>query len=321
MSRAAASVGALACAVFGLAAALLAAMGEPLDWAAVLAGTGIERELLLHFRLPRVLTACLTGAVLGLAGTALQVVLRNPLASPDVIGFGAGAGAGAAVAIIIAGSLDAVLPGALLGGALATALILSLAWRGGLPPNGLIIIGVALSLMLTAATDVLLSFSPGIQAAETARFLTGSFAGSDWQGVALLAGAAAAGGLLLGLQSYTINRLDLGDDIATAQGLNVRRTRGVMVASSAALISVSVAATGPLPFLAFLAGPLARAVTGVGGTQLGAAALTGALIALGADALARSWPSATTLPAGVFTAALGGLAMLVIVLRQGERRP
>lgn len=310
----------LSFAVLGLSAAMVWLLGSPLAWQAVTSGSGIERDILLHFRLPRVLLAALTGGVLGLAGTALQTLLRNPLASPDVIGFGAGAAAGAAVAIIVIGTLDFVFAGAVMGGVAATALILGLAWNGGLPPNSLIIVGVALSLMLTAATDVLLSFSPGIQAAETARFLTGGFSGADWPSVAVMAFVAALGGLLLGLQSYTINRMDVGDDVARAQGLNVGRTRIVTVICSALMISTSVAVTGPLPFLAFLAGPLARIVTRKNGTNLVAAALVGALIALGADALARSLPTAAVLPAGLFTAALGGTAMLIIIIGQRDAR-
>lgn len=320
MTRATLSLTLLAAAVVGLASASMSVLGGPLDWQAVARGQGIERDILVYFRMPRILVAGLTGAVLGLAGTVLQVILRNPLASPDVIGFGAGAAAGAAAAIIIAGTLDVVFPGAVIGGAVATILILGLAWNGHLPPNSLIIVGVALSLMLTAATDVLLAFSPGIQAVETARFLTGGFSGADWPGVAVLTGVGLGGGLVLGLQSYTINRMDLGDDIAIAQGLNVGRTRTVTVICSALMISVSVAVTGPLPFLAFLAGPLARALTRQNGTNLLATALVGALIALGADGLARTLPTGTVLPAGLFTAALGGLAMLGVILGQKERR-
>ena len=309
----------IAAGLIGLAALNLTALGGPVDWSAVWTGTGVEREIVLHFRLPRVLLAALTGAVLGMAGTVLQILLRNPLASPDVIGFGAGAAAGAATAIIVAGSLSFVWLGALAGGALTTALVLALTWRGGLPPDSLILIGVAVSLMLAAATDVLLSFSPGIQAAETARFLTGGFSGADWQGVELLASVALAGAAILGWQRHSIDRMDLGDDIAQTQGLRVNRTRLVTVLTSAGMVSASVALTGPLPFLAFLAGPIARSLTGGTGTALVTSALIGAAIALGADGFARAALAGTSLPAGLFTAALGGGVMLVIVFRQRRR--
>ncbi|MEM8741898.1 MAG: iron ABC transporter permease [Pseudomonadota bacterium] len=319
MIRATGALWAVSLALIGLAAASVAVGSAPMDWPALIAGNALERDILLHLRLPRVLTAALTGAVLGLAGTALQTLLRNPLAAPDVIGFSAGASAGAAAAIILAGSLSLVWLGALTGGALGTALVLSLAWRSGLPGNSLILIGVTVGLMLTAATDVMLSFSPGIQAAETARFLTGGFAAADWPGVAWLTVAAAAGALVLGWQRFSIDRMDLGDDIALSQGLNVRRTRLVTLLATAGLVSASVSITGPLPFLSFLAGPIARVLTGQGGTVLAVSALTGAVLALGADMLARAGPQGMTLPAGLFTAALGGLSMIVILIRQTGR--
>jgi iron complex transport system permease protein len=298
-----------------LSAGLMAGWGGPLDWRAALAGQGPDALILWHIRLPRLLLAVFTGSALGLAGTAVQVMLRNPLASPDIIGFGAGAAVGAAGSIALTGGLGLVVPGALSGGLVAALVILGLAWRAGLPPLALVLIGVAVSLILSTLTDLLLSLSPGIQAAETARFLTGGFSSADWSKVTLVAVALAAALPVLAWLAYWIDRLDLGDDLARAQGLNPDRIRLATALCAAVLVSVCVAVAGPLPFVAFLAGPIARRLSDQAGTVLPLAALTGALIALAAEAAASVPVSGVRLPAGLFTALVGGPVMLFLLLR------
>lgn len=307
-----------------LLVALIATLGAgggstALDWRAALAGEGVDYTILVHFRLPRIALAALSGAALGIAGSVLQVMLRNPLASPDIIGFGAGAAAGGVAAIVLSGSLALVAPGALLGGGLAAVAVLGLSWKSGLSPLALVLTGVALSLMLATVADILLSLSPGLQAAEAARFLTGGFSGADWAGVLGVAAVLAAGWACMGWLSFSVDRLDTGDEIARAHGLRPDRVRLAAAALSAVIVSVSVSVTGPLPFVSFLAGPLARGISGKAGTCLGLSALFGALICLGADSLSRFPVAGTHLPAGLFTAMIGGPAMLVLLVRQGGR--
>lgn len=306
---------AVVAALTGLAAGLLAGWGAPLDWHAALAGQGPDAMILLHIRLPRLLLAVATGAALGLAGTMVQVVLGNPLASPDIIGFGAGAAAGAAASIVLTGGLGLVVPGALAGGVAAALMILGLAWRAGLPPMALVLVGVAVSLILSTLTDLLLSLVPGIQAAETARFLTGGFSSADWPKVMLAAMTLAALLPPLAWLAFWIDRLDLGDDLARAQGLNPDRIRLATALCAAVLIAVCVAAAGPLPFVAFLAGPMARRLSDRTGTVLPLAGLSGALVALAAEAAASLPWLGVRLPAGLFTALVGGPAMLVLLFR------
>lgn len=296
-----------------------ALLANGIDLASVLGGQEPDATILIYFRAPRIALALATGAALGMAGTAMQVTLRNPLASPDIVGFGAGAAAGAAAAILLGGGIGAAPFGALAGGLATAAALVALAWRDGVAPLSLVLIGVALGLMLVTATNILLGFAPDLEAAEALRFLTGSFAAADWRAAGAMAGIAAAGGAALGWLAFHIDRLDMGDDMARALGLWPGRLRLAVAGIAALLVSTSVAVAGPLAFVAFLAGPLARMMAGRPGTLLSLSALIGATAALGADALSTVSFAGTRLPAGVFTSLIGGPAMIAILLRRAQK--
>lgn len=273
----------------------------------------LDRTILLHFRAPRVALALVTGAGLGMAGTAVQTLLRNPLASPDIIGFSAGAAAGAALVIVVSGTGVWAGAGAVLGGSVTAALVLALAWRGGIAPLPLVLIGVSLSLLLAAATDVLLSLAPDLQASEVTRFLSGSFAGAEWHRVGWMGAITIIGGVFLAWHTFAVDRLGMGDDMARALGLGPDGVRIRVVAVSAVMVSVSVAVAGPIPFVAFLSGPLARQLSKQSGTVLLLSGGIGAALALGAETLSGMLIFGAHLPAGVFTALIGGPAMLGIL--------
>lgn len=321
MTRLAASYATVAILLLGLATARLFGGSPPLDLIAIVDGIGMERDILLHFRMPRLLLAIATGAALGMCGSVLQVMLRNPLASPDIIGFGAGAATGAAAAILYFQNVSAAIPGALVGGTLTAVLIMTLAWRDGISPLSLVLVGVSLSLILTTATDILLSLSPGVLASETARFLTGSFASAEWRTVGLICLATAVGGGVFAFYAFAIDRIELGDDLAIALGLNPDHVRFFTTVCVALVVATAVAVAGPVPFVAFLAGPIARLAAGHPGTLLLLSGLIGALLAVAADTLAGIAIFDTRLPAGVFTALIGAPAMLALLLRmEGGRK-
>lgn len=303
----------------GLFLALMALGALGLRQGGALSGEGVEAVILWHVRLPRVLLAAAVGAMLGLAGTLLQTVLRNPLATPDVIGFGGGASAATALSIAVTGGLGLVLPAAMAGALLSAGLILGLAWRHGSRPLALILIGVTVNLMLVALTDVTLSLAPGLQAAEATRFLTGSLAAAHWEAArAALLALGVAGGVAA-LLAYGLDHMDMGDEMARAQGLRPSRLRLAATVVSALLTGLAVALTGPLPFVALLAGPMARALTRCSAALPLASALTGACLVLAADLAARQGFAGQSLPAGLYTALVGGPAMLALILAQKER--
>ncbi len=282
----------------------------------------IPRMILLDHRLPRILVALGAGAALGLSGAIFQSMLRNPLASPDVIGFNAGASCGAVLAVLVYGSARMVLPWALTGGLLTAALVLALAWDrrpgGGLDPYRLILIGIGASLTLGATGDLLMSMTDENRAADMAQWLVGSLnarslsdAALVWGGLALLCPA------LIWLH-FPLSRMTLSDDMARSFGLPLPFLRLCLTVLGVLLAALAVSVAGPLPFVAFVAGPVARRLLGTGAPVLLAAALVGALVTLGADTAARLVPM-VQLPAGVFTALLGAPVLMALLIAQTRK--
>ena len=321
---------ALALALMIAAGALLALrLGSyplaPGIWGAILGGAGsdIEQMILLDHRLPRILTALGAGACFGLSGAMFQTMLRNPLASPDVIGFNAGASCGALVAIIAAGSAatgGTILLGALLGAFCTAVLVTGLAWRNGLQAERLVLIGLGVGFALAALSDLLLSRTDARTAADMTKWLIGTLNARDWQDVTLVwAGLALLSPMLVWLH-FPLARLGLPEDLAGGLGLRLSQLRLTITALGIVLATLAVCSAGPLPFVAFAAGPIARALLRNGQPALLGAAAIGALLVLAADTAARMIVT-LHLPAGVFTALIGGPVMiwlLVTQLRKGK---
>lgn len=301
-----------------LAAALLAVQtgSYPLSSAQMAAvlqgrGTGIEQMILLDHRLPRIAAALGAGAAFGLAGAMFQTMLRNPLAAPDVIGFNAGASCGALAAVILTGGM--MLAGAIAGAALAAALVLLLSWKDGLAPGRLILTGIGASLTLTAAADLLVSRIDPQTASDLLSWLTGSLHSRSWEDAARVwAGLALLAPVLWRLH-FPLARLAMDDGIATGLGLPVSGLRLAVAGAGILLTALAVTAAGPLPFVAFAAGPIARRLVPSGKPALLAAAAAGALMTLLADTAARMVPG-VQLPAGVFTALTGAPVLLWLLL-------
>jgi iron complex transport system permease protein len=268
-----------------------------------------------RLRLPRAVLATLAGLCFGLGGVTFQTMLRNPLASPDIIGISSGASAAAAFAIVVLAldgaqvSVVAVLAG--LGVALVVYL---LSYRDGVAGTRLILIGIGIAAMLDSVTAYVLSKAPQWELQEAMRWLTGSLNGAAWDDVVpLLVALAVLGPALLG-QARNLAGLQLGDDAASALGVRVERTRIVLIVAAVGLIAFATAATGPIAFVAFLAGPIAARVTGPHGSPLVPAALVGALLVLAAD-LVGQFAFGTRYPVGVVTGALGAPYLIYLIIR------
>lgn len=297
----------------------------PGDVLAALAGAGTPRTelVVLRLRLPRALAGLLVGAALGLAGALFQRLLRNPLASPDIIGVGAGASAAAVVGFTVLGLGAAATSLAAVGGAVATAtLIVVLARRraAGLHGVRFVLIGVGVSSALLAVVSFLMTTASLTTAQQTLLWLTGSLNDVTWTAAAPLALACAVlvpAGLLA---ARALPRLELGEDTAAALGLPVARARLVIVAVAVLLVGVAVAAAGPVSFVALVAGPVAARVAGVGGrASLLHAAAVGALLVLVADLVARHLLGPVPLPVGVVTGVVGAPYLLWLLARSGRR--
>ncbi|MDI5985599.1 iron ABC transporter permease [Halomonas sp. M4R5S39] len=265
--------------------------------------------LIVHeIRLPRVLLAIMVGACLGVAGLLLQGLVRNPLASPDVIGITGGASLAAVTFLALGGTVlsEAWLPLAALGGALMVALgIVALAGRGMMPAR-LVLVGIGIAAALSAATTLVLVLSPDTTAMQAYVWLTGSLYAAQWREVAALAPWVVLGlPLALGL-ARRLDVLALGDDLATGLGNAVGGTRLALLLLAVALAGASVAFAGGLSFIGLIAPHIARRLVARGHTGLvPASALVGALILLHADLLGRLAFLPRDLPAGIFVAGIG----------------
>ncbi|MGC5616462.1 FecCD family ABC transporter permease [Georgenia sp. Z1491] len=268
-----------------------------------------------RLRLPRATLAVVAGLCLGLGGVTFQTMLRNPLASPDIIGISAGASAAAAFAIIVldldGGQVSVVAVAAGLGIAV---LIYLLSYRGGVAGTRLVLIGIGVAAMLDSVTSYLLDNAAQWDLQEAMRWLVGSLNGTTWSAVVPVAIALAVLGPVLLSRGRNLSALQLGDDAARALGVRVERTRLTLVVAAVGLIAFATAAAGPIAFVAFLSGPIAARVVGPGRSLLVPAALVGAVLVLVAD-LAGQYAFGTRFPAGVITGVLGAPYLVYLIAR------
>lgn len=268
-----------------------------------------------QLRLPRAVLSILAGLSFGLGGAAFQTMLRNPLASPDIVGISTGASAAAVFAIVVlswqglAVSMFAVAAG------LAVALLVyGLSFRNGVGGTRLILVGIGVSAMLESSIAYILSIAPEWNLQEAMRWLTGSVNGArPEQALPLLVALAAFGGLLLS-RARDLEALRLGDDTAAALGVGVDRTRMLVMVAAVGMISFATAATGPIAFVAFLAGPIAARIGGNSGSVLVPAALVGAVLVLAGDYCGQ-FLLPSRYPVGVVTGALGAPYLLFLIIR------
>jgi iron complex transport system permease protein len=268
-----------------------------------------------QLRLPRAVLAILAGLSFGLGGVAFQIMLRNPLASPDIIGISSGAGAAAVFAIIVLAmkgpmvSVFAVVAG--LGVAL---LVYGLSSRNGVAGTRLVLVGIAVSPMLESVISYILSQAPAWNLQEAMRWLTGSVNGMQLaQAVPLLLSLVVFGGLLLS-RTKDLEALRLGDDTAAALGVRVSAARIMIIFGAVGVIASATAVTGPIAFVAFLSGPIAARIVGSSGSLLVPSALIGAVLVLGGDYIGQ-FLLPGRYPVGVVTGALGAPYLIFLIVR------
>ncbi|MFK5582966.1 FecCD family ABC transporter permease [Serinicoccus sp. LYQ131] len=268
-----------------------------------------------ELRLPRASLALLAGAALGMAGVTFQTMLRNALASPDIIGISSGASAAAVVGIVVLSLGRPAVSALAIAAALATAtLIYLLAYRDGVLGTRLILIGIGISAMLDSVVAYVILKAATWDLQIAMRWLTGSVNGATWSAVVPLAVATVVLVPLLLAQSRGLGLMQLGDDAASALGIRVERTRFVAIVAAVGLIAFATAAAGPIAFVAFLSGPIAARIVGAGGSLMVPSALVGALLVLTAD-LAGQYLFGTRYPVGVITGALGAPYLVYLLIR------
>lgn len=306
--------------VLGLTVAMLS-LGETIypirDVVAVLFGEQVKGASFAvgTLRLPRALAGLLAGLAFGAAGATFQTMLRNPLASPDIIGISAGASAAAVWCILVLKwSGPAVSVAAVIAGLVTAGLIAFLA-RGGESGGGrLILIGIGVGAMLDSVASYLLLNASAWDVPTAVRWLTGSLNGTRMEEIPPLAIAVVLlGGAILVL-GRDLRALEFGDQTATALGVRVEPVRVALVLAAVGLVAFATATTGPIAFVAFLAGPIATRLVGPGSPVVLPAALVGAALVLAADLLGQ-FAFSTRFPVGVVTGILGAPYLLILLAR------
>ncbi|MEY9490383.1 iron complex transport system permease protein [Streptomyces calvus] len=305
--------------VWGIVAHALGVDRSPPDWSRA------RETIVLDVRAPRVLLGAVTGAGLAVVGTALQALVRNPLAEPYLLGVSSGASLGA-VAVLVFGvgvfgplSLQAAAFAGALG---ALLLVYATARTGGrITSVRLVLSGVAVAAVLTALLDLLLlTTDRGNETRAVLAWTLGGLGGVDWgtlwlPGLALLLGI----GVLL-VQARNLNLLLAGEEAATTMGLDVARFRARMFVLVSLVTGVLVAAAGPIGFVGLMMPHIVRLF--VGGDHrrvLPAAALGGAVFLVWADIAARTVAAPMEIPVGVLTALCGGPFFLWLMRRDARR--
>ena len=308
---------ALVLAVFGITLSLGQSFTPPLDVIRVLLGEDVSGTsfTVRQLRLPRAILSILAGMCFGLGGVAFQIMLRNPLASPDIIGITSGAGAAAVFAIVVlsmTGPMVSIL--AVAAGLFVAVLVYGLSFRNGIAGTRLILVGIGVSAMLQSVIAYILSSAPAWSLQEAMRWLTGSVNGVQLsQALPLLLALAVFGGLLLS-RTRDLETLQLGDDTAAALGVRVARTRMLVIVSAVGMIATATAVTGPIAFVAFLSGPIAARIVRNNGSLLLPSALVGAILVLAGD-YAGQLLLPSRYPVGVVTGALGAPYLIFLIVR------
>ncbi|MER6216035.1 iron chelate uptake ABC transporter family permease subunit [Streptomyces sp. NPDC001674] len=285
-------------------------------------GTPADDFIVNDLRLPRVLVAILVGAALGMSGAVFQSVSRNPLGSPDLLGFGYGSAVGALVVItLFKGGAAEVALGAVAGGVLTGAVVYLLAYKKGIHGYRLVLVGIGASAVLVAVIQYLIAKAELVEATRAMVWLTGSLAGRDWAQVwPLLITCAVLFPLVLG-QSRALRVIEMGDDAAYALGVPVERTRMLLMLAAVLLTTAAAAAAGPISFVALAAPQLARRLTRSPGSNLLTGALMGSVLLLASDLASQRAFGADQLPVGVVTGLVGGvyLLWLLVMERRADR--
>lgn len=277
----------------------------------------VNRQVIWNVRLPRTIVAGLVGICLSLSGAILQGVMGNPLAGPNIIGVSAGGGLAALILLVLFPELYYLVPGgAFIGSLLATLFIYILAWKDGALPTRLILAGVAVSSLLNAGINALMTFYPD-RVAGVISFMVGGLSATTWMQVKMVLPYATVGIILVLLLPTKLNVLMLGDETATGLGLNVERTRFIFIILSSLLAGAAVSAVGLLGFVGLMVPHIARLFIGSNYRYLflGSIFLGGTVVML-CDTVARALFAPMEIPVGIIMSALGAPFFLLLLRRK-----
>lgn len=269
--------------------------------------------ILMEGKLPRAVAGLLAGAAFGLGGAIFQTVLRNPLASPDLLGISAGASMGAVLAIVTFGLAGGWVAVFAVAGALLTGVAIVACARG---VGQMVLVGVALTAALVSVVQYLFARASIWDAQAALVWMTGSLNPVEWSDIRVFALVLAVLLVAVIALAPALRILELGPDLAAGLGVSPARAY-VLLGLAVLLVSTATALTGPISFVALLSGPIARRLLGGRATLLGAA-LVGATVVVGADYLAAYGVPGANLPVGVVTGVLGAPFLLSLIVRRSS---
>lgn len=275
--------------------------------------------IIMSLRLPRVLVALLIGAALGVSGAILQGVIRNPLASPDIIGITNGAAFAATAFIVYLGGSVSIkfLPLAAITGAITVSLLIYLlAWKKGVSPFRLVLIGIGMATAMGSLTTFMIVVTNAYTASEAYVWLTGSIYAASMDKFLLLLPTVAIFIFLALVFSRNVNVQELGDEVATSLGSRVQFQRFLLVLISVILAGAAVSIGGAIGFVGLIAPHISRKLVGASFSSLiPTAALVGALLVSLADFIGRTAFQPYDVPAGIFTAGIGAPFFIYLIYR------
>lgn len=278
---------------------------------------GTAERVVELVRLPRVLSAMIAGAALGMTGAALQGIFRNPLVGPQIIGVTSGAAFGGAFAIFFFGTALALVGSAFAFGLLAVAIVYALARvEGRAPVLTLVLAGVVVSAAFSSLISLLTYLAdPNDTLAAIVYWLMGSFATASYKSLGILAASSAISAGLLWLLRFRINVLSLGDEDATAMGISVERSRWLILGAVALAVAGIVSVAGIVGWVGLVVPHIARMIVGPDHrVLLPASLLIGAVYLLLVDTVART-ATAAEIPLGILTALIGAPVFGVMLRR------
>ncbi len=274
-----------------------------------------------NLRLPRIIMGILAGIGLAIAGTLMQGILRNPLASPFTLGISAGAGFGAAVAILLGAGIIAgeylIIGNAFLFSLIPTFIILGLTRYKRATPETMILAGIAILYIFSASTTLLMYFSEAEAVKEAYFWMVGSLGRAAWDDLLPVSIVLACCIIPVMWKSWDLNVLSAGDETAKSLGVNVGRTRIFILIVASLMTAAIVCFTGTIGFIGLVAPHMCRMV--IGGDNrflIPASGFFGGALLLGADTIARRIIAPVILPVGVITAFMGGPLFLYLIMRR-----
>ena len=288
---------------------------------AVLRGEAIQGATfaIKTIRFPRMVAGLFAGFAFGAAGSVFQTMLRNPLANPNIIGITSGSSVGAVFCIVILqASTTTVYIASIITGLLTTLVMFFLAWGRRFSTGRFILVGIGIQAMLNALVNYMLLTGSEKDIPTAMRWMSGSLNGAQLAQLTPLLMVTVVVTPFILVFSRHLAMLELGEEAAATMGVNTTKTRYVLMTGAVLLVATATAATGPIAFVSFLAGPIAKRLVGYGNSSPLPAGLFGAVLVLGADLIGQ-FAFELRFPVGVITGLLGAPYLIFLLIRMNKR--